>query len=176
MVSFRHRTDRRIALLKDVELLTGCTTSELRRIASLTTESTRPAGETLARQDEPGSEMLIFVEGTALASRRGCCSVVLESPQCFVELALLDGGRRTATITAETDLHLLVLSRREFKSLYSSFPSVAHRILLEFADRLRRADELRDRMVVAGTRPVRPHLDPGRPPADMPHLWEALVS
>jgi CRP-like cAMP-binding protein len=56
-------------------------------------------------------------------------------------LALLDGGERTATVTADADMSLIVLSRSEFLSLQSSAPSVAYKILVELGSRLRRIYE-----------------------------------
>ncbi len=45
------------------------------------------------------------------------------------ELALLDGDSRTATVVAETDLRLLVLSRQEFSTLLGAAPSVGRKII-----------------------------------------------
>jgi len=142
MKSLRRRTDRRISVLRGVDLLSDCTTSELQRIASSSTEATATAGQVLAREGEPGSEFFIIVEGTACASRNGAEIATLSPPSFFGELALLDGGDRTATVAATTDLHLLVLSRQEFNGLCAAYPSVTRKLLKELACRLRRADEL----------------------------------
>jgi CRP/FNR family transcriptional regulator, cyclic AMP receptor protein len=142
MVQMRTRKDERIALLKGVDLLSGCSADELRRIASLTTEFDAPAGQVLARQGEMGMEFFIIVSGLARASRNGVELAALEPTSFFGELALLDGGERTATVVAETDLHLLVLSRGEFKELCRSYPSVANKMLVELGARLRKADEI----------------------------------
>jgi CRP-like cAMP-binding protein len=60
----------------------------------------------------------------------------------FGEVAALDGGPRTATVVAITDMELLVLSRCEFALLIKSSPEVAHRILGSMAHRLRQANAL----------------------------------
>jgi CRP/FNR family cyclic AMP-dependent transcriptional regulator len=120
--------DRRIATLKRVNLLLGCNERDLRQIASLTTETDVPAGRILAREGEFGSEFYIIVEGRAIASRHGQMIATLVPTRCFVEPALLDRGKRITTITAETDLHLFVFSRREFTGLCSSFPAVERRM------------------------------------------------
>lgn len=86
-------------------------------------------------------EFFIIVEGRATASRNGVFLADLNPADFFGELALLDGGARTATVVAETDIHLIVLSRGEFKHVCTSFPSVAPRMLAEIGARLRRADE-----------------------------------
>ena len=43
---------------------------------------------------------------------------------------------------ADTDLHLLVLSRGEFKQLLRTYPSVSYRMLSGLGARLRKADEM----------------------------------
>ena len=47
----------------------------------------------------------------------------------FGEMALLDQGPRSATVTAETDMRLLVLGSREFSALINEVPQVAVRIM-----------------------------------------------
>jgi CRP/FNR family transcriptional regulator, cyclic AMP receptor protein len=150
MVQMRIRKDERIALLKGVDLLSGCSSDELRRIASLTTELDAFAGQILAQQGEPGGEFFIIVSGTAKVSRNGVSLATLSSAAFFGELALLDGGGRTATVVAETDLRLLVLSRGEFKVLCRSYPSVTNKMLVELGARLRRADEMLGRSQGSG--------------------------
>ena len=144
MVSRRTHRDKRIALLGGVHLLSGFSKDELRRVASLTTELEAPAGQILAQQGESGQEFFIIVEGKAKASRNGVALATLRPTDFFGELALLDGGNRTATVVADTDLRLLVLSRGEFKELCRSYPSVAQKMLAEVGARLRRADEMLD--------------------------------
>ena len=58
----------------------------------------------------------------------------------FGELALLAGGRRSATITAETPMDLLVLDRSDFTILVRTAPDVAVKVLASVAARLQEAD------------------------------------
>jgi CRP-like cAMP-binding protein len=55
-------------------------------------------------------------------------------------MALLDQGPRTATVTAETDMHLLVLDSRNFSSLIEDIPGVGRKVLRAVAVRLREAE------------------------------------
>jgi CRP/FNR family transcriptional regulator, cyclic AMP receptor protein len=142
MVQMRIRRDERIALLKGVDLLSGCSMNELQQIASLVTEVDVPAGKVLAQQGDIGREFCIIVSGAATASRNGVSLARLSPTSFFGELALLDGGKRTATVVAETDSRLLVLTRTAFKELCGSYPSVAKKMLVELGARLRKADEM----------------------------------
>jgi CRP/FNR family cyclic AMP-dependent transcriptional regulator len=71
---------------------------------------------------------------------RGKGSELLGPGSFFGEMSLLDQGPRSATVTAETDLHLLVLGSREFSSLVNEVPTVAVRMMQGLAERLRSAE------------------------------------
>jgi CRP/FNR family transcriptional regulator, cyclic AMP receptor protein len=138
-----HKNER-VALLRQVDLFSGCTNAELGRIAALTTEYRAEAGEVLAKRGNPGLEFVIVVEGRATVSRKRVELATIGPGSFFGELALLDGGPRTATVVAETDMRLLVLSRREFSSIQALVPSVTRKMLAELGARLRKADDLLD--------------------------------
>ena len=119
-MAVRLHKDERIDLLRGVDLLASCTKDQLRQIASISTEIDVGTGQVLARQGEPGLEFFIIVEGTATASRNGVVLATLAPTDFFGELALLDGGGRSATVVAATDMRLLVLTRAEFNQLCRS--------------------------------------------------------
>jgi len=63
-------------------------------------------------------------------------------PGAYVgELSLLDKGERSATVTADTPMTLLVLSPREFASLLDQVPSMAIKLLRVLAGRVRELDK-----------------------------------
>ena len=144
MVQLRLRRPQRIELLRRVDLFAGCNNTELGRIAAITTEHWAAPGQVLTKRGERGLEFFVIIEGTAVASRKGVQLARLGPGSFFGELALLDGGKRTATVVAETDMRLLVLSRAEFASLYFLVPSVARKIIGELGTRLRKTDEMLD--------------------------------
>jgi SulP family sulfate permease len=53
---------------------------------------------------------------------------------------LLDGGPRTATVIADTDLVAEVIGQREFTGLIEDSPQLAKKLLVGLARRLRAAD------------------------------------
>jgi CRP-like cAMP-binding protein len=142
--------DQKIEMLRSVALFQACSRTELDRICSLTTERWARAGEVLTKLGEPGLEAFVIVEGAATATRRGREIARLEPGSLFGELALLDGNKRTATVTADTNMILLSLSGTEFTSLLLLAPTVARKIISELGARLRRTDELLDPMVDPG--------------------------
>jgi CRP-like cAMP-binding protein len=61
--------------------------------------------------------------------------------QYFGEMALLDRRPRSATVTSETDMTLLVLGQRQFNGVLDAVPALARKMLAAMATRLREADE-----------------------------------
>ena len=57
------------------------------------------------------------------------------------ELSLIDGKPRTATVTAETPMTLLVIRRRDFKFLRETVPGLQEKLLVTLCERLRQADQ-----------------------------------
>ena len=127
-------------LLADVRLFSTCNKRELARIASLADEVDAPKGKVIVRQGDPGRECFVIMDGKARATIRGKGSTVLGPGSFFGEMSLLDQGPRSATVTAETNMHLLVLGSREFSSLVNEVPAVAVRMMRGLAERLREAE------------------------------------
>ena len=94
-------------------------------------------GSVLAEEGKPGREFFIIADGTATVSRSGVRLADLEAGSFFGEMALLDGGCRTATVVADTDLSLFVFSPAEFRSLEEVAPVVALRMLTAMGKRFR---------------------------------------
>lgn len=133
--------DAKLELLASVPLFAACTKSDLGRVASLTNEIDVAKGKVLTKQGEPGWECFVIAEGQAKATMRGRKSVTLDPGSFFGEMSLLDQGPRSATVTAETDMRVLVLSSREFSSLIAAVPNVSRRIMQVLAQRLREAEQ-----------------------------------
>jgi CRP/FNR family transcriptional regulator, cyclic AMP receptor protein len=127
-------------LLGNVRLFSTCNKRELARIAALVDEIDVPEGRVIVRQGEPGRECFVITEGRAKASIRGKGNQSLGPGSFFGEMSLLDQGPRSATVTAETDMHLLVLGSREFSALVNEVPTVAVRMMRGLAERLRRSE------------------------------------
>jgi CRP-like cAMP-binding protein len=123
-----------------VPLFSACTDRDLRRIAGLVDEMDVRDRTVLIRQGEPGRECFVIAEGEAKATVRGSGSASLGPGDVVGEMSLLDQAPRAATVTAWTDMHLLVLTPRNFSALIEEFPPVARRIMAALARRVREAE------------------------------------
>jgi CRP/FNR family transcriptional regulator, cyclic AMP receptor protein len=132
--------DEKLELLRTVPLFSGLSIRELRRIGELADEVDLPAGRVLMRQGEHGSEMLVVIDGSARIERDGAVIAERGAGEVLGEIALLDGGPRTATVTLTRDSRLLVLGRREFQAAMDELPDVRLRVLEAVAQRVRTLD------------------------------------
>jgi CRP-like cAMP-binding protein len=126
--------------LKSIWLFSSCTGSELRKIRSSLDEIEVPRGKVLVEEGRIGLEFFLIVTGKAAVTRNGKKVATLGPGDYFGELALLDRRPRSATVTSETDLDVLVLSQRQFNGLLQSVPTIGRKMLSAMAGRLRQAD------------------------------------
>jgi CRP-like cAMP-binding protein len=162
MASMRSAQRSRLEELRGTWLFSACSTKELCAVASLCTPIDVRAGRVLIREGELGGECFIVLSGQALVERGD--KVLGHDVQHSIIglLAMIDGEPHTATVTAVTDMYLLVLDRREFASLSSGAVawSIQHRIDVIAA-------EQRDRRAAAERRePPRAYVR--RPAGDVP--------
>lgn len=127
--------------LAQVPLLSGCSERDLERLARAADTVRLPAGTVLTRQGDIGREAFVILSGSASVERDGTSIARLGSGDVVGELALLDGGPRSATVTAVTDLEALVLTRPAFNAVLEEIPTLAHRLLVTLARRLRAVED-----------------------------------
>jgi CRP/FNR family transcriptional regulator, cyclic AMP receptor protein len=126
--------------LQKVPLFSACTKKELQAVSRASDEVTVPAGKNLCEQGSVGREAFVIVEGDAEVRRNGRKIATLGAGDCVGELALLDHGPRTATVTAVDDLTVLVLGTREFAGIIDEVPSISHKLMKALAARIRELD------------------------------------
>jgi CRP/FNR family transcriptional regulator, cyclic AMP receptor protein len=129
----RHLT-RRVGTL---DLFADSSTRERSNVLSLGTTIRIPAGRPLVVEGGAGSEVFVITSGTALCRRDRRTIATLGVGDFFGEIAVLDGGPRTASVIAESPLEVMVFSRRDFHRLLEVAPAVARRMLPVLARRTR---------------------------------------
>jgi CRP-like cAMP-binding protein len=132
--------DEKIDLLRTVPLFAGLDEGGLERVSTLADIIDLPADRLLMTQGDQGSEMFILVSGSARVERDGQSLGERGPVEVLGEIALLDGGPRTATVTLAEPSRLLVVARREFQVLMDEFPEIRLRVLEAVAHRLRSLD------------------------------------
>ncbi|MDP9330496.1 MAG: cyclic nucleotide-binding domain-containing protein [Actinomycetota bacterium] len=125
--------------LAKVQLFSGCSNKELTTLARAVKDIDHPAGTVIAREGDPGVGLFIIAEGTTDVTIGGRRKAKLGPGDFFGEIALLDGGPRTATVTATTDVKLLALTEWVFRGLMIEHPGIAVKALQAMAGRLRSA-------------------------------------
>jgi CRP/FNR family transcriptional regulator, cyclic AMP receptor protein len=132
--------DSKIDHLATIPPFRRCTRRQLLRLAQLTTELDAARGAVLCREGDVGRECFIVRDGEATVTIDGEQIATIGPGGVVGELALLDGEPRVATVTAATDMRLLVLSRPEFNQVLAEIPTVSRGILESVGARLRAAD------------------------------------
>jgi CRP/FNR family transcriptional regulator, cyclic AMP receptor protein len=128
-----------VTRLSQVPLFSGCTQKDLLTIARVVKDIDHVNGTVIAREGEPGIGLFVIADGTAEVTIGGAKKATLGPGDFFGEIALLDGGPRTATVTATSDVRLLGLTEWVFRGLMQEHPSIAVKTLQAMAGRLRNA-------------------------------------
>jgi CRP/FNR family cyclic AMP-dependent transcriptional regulator len=125
--------------LKRVPLFADLDQRELQSLASSFKERIFEAGSTVVGEGSGGVGFFIIDEGDAKVTVGGEERARLGPGQYFGELALIDEGTRTATITAETELKCYGLTSWEFRPLVEGNSQIAWKLLQALAKQLREA-------------------------------------
>ncbi len=133
------RGSSKTALLQ-VPLFRDLSRKQLEQIARLADELDVNAGKRLVTAGETGLELFIIVEGYAAIKAGRGRTARLGLGEFFGEMSLVDGGPRSASVEAATDMRLLVVGRREFWQLLNAAPSLAQKIMGTLSRRVRDAE------------------------------------
>jgi CRP/FNR family transcriptional regulator, cyclic AMP receptor protein len=135
------RRDAYLEHLTTVPIFSALSKKDLQKIARASDEVVIEEGRAVVQEGTSGHEAFVILEGKASVERKGLKVADLGPGDYFGELALLDGGPRTATVIATTPLTVLVLGQREFSGVLDSVPGLAHKLLATLATRIRVLDE-----------------------------------
>jgi CRP/FNR family transcriptional regulator, cyclic AMP receptor protein len=131
-----------IELLEQIPLFQGLPHDELGRIARSFKERRFSAGDTVTTEGAGGVGFFVIGEGTASVDVHGEERGRLGPGDYFGELALIDDqARRTATITADSELTCYGLTSWEFRPLVETNAEIAWKLLQVMAKRLRESEQ-----------------------------------
>ena len=123
-------------------LFRGLAPAALERVAALATQRNYGLGEIVCSQGDPGDALYAVVTGririsSGAADGREIFLNIMEPGDSFGEIALLDGGTRTATAVAMVASELVSLRRDHLFALLEREPQVALDLLRQCGERLR---------------------------------------
>src|SRR5579884_426338 len=127
-------------VLAEVPLFAGLGARQRRKGASLAQIRRFADGAPLVRAGGPGDALHVVLDGKVSVRRRGKAARALGIGSIIGELALLDGGPRTASVVAQGDVVTLTIGASRFRKLLRAEPAIAIGIAEELARRLRAAD------------------------------------
>lgn len=124
-------------ILRSVPLFQGMTNHSIDTIAGLADETTFSVGDELVREGEPGDSFLVLVDGAAEVRQGGRTLRTLGPGEFLGEIALIDGGPRTATVVATDEIRALRVDRAGFSKLMNEFPVIRLDLVTALTHRLR---------------------------------------
>jgi CRP-like cAMP-binding protein len=123
-------------VLAGLSLFEGIRKRDLRKLAADAEFAEFAPGDTVVSTGAPADYFYVILSGEAKATARPAART-LEPGDYFGEMALLDGEPRSASVLAETDLHVMRLPRRAFDDAVARHPSIARRFMTELGGRVR---------------------------------------
>jgi CRP/FNR family transcriptional regulator, cyclic AMP receptor protein len=127
-------------LVQGIPLFADLDRRELQGVASSMKERTFNAGQTIAAEGQTGIGFFVIAEGSAKVTQGDEERATLGPGDYFGEIALIDDGMRTASVTADSKLKVYGLTSWEFRPIVESNASIAWKLLKTMATRLREAE------------------------------------
>jgi CRP-like cAMP-binding protein len=130
-----------LELLQRVPIFSTMERNDLERLARSFKERTFGEGDTVAAEGKGGVGFFVISDGQAGVSVQGEERATLGPGDYFGEIALIDEGARSATITAKSELHCFGLTPWDFRPLVETHAEIAWKLLQAMAKKLRAAEQ-----------------------------------
>jgi CRP/FNR family cyclic AMP-dependent transcriptional regulator len=140
MVTKKERLER----LGSVRLFEGLSKTDLKHVNEIAKIVQHSEGHTIISKGDPTAGFQLILDGQARVSRGGRTVARLGPGEFYGEMALIDQGARTATVTATTPMTVLAIAGWDFRPLVKSRPEMAWKLLVHLTCRLREAQKQED--------------------------------
>lgn len=124
-------------VLGQVPLFSQLKRKELERLTRHFLERRFAPGDEIMSEGNIGTGMYIVESGTAQVVRAGKVIATVGPAGFFGEIALIDGGTRTATVIAQTELLCHGLTAWDFRGIVEKDARISWALTQELARRLR---------------------------------------
>jgi CRP/FNR family transcriptional regulator, cyclic AMP receptor protein len=128
--------DGKVELLKKVPLFSKLNKQGLQQVAQIADELDLPAGKEMATEGDRGREFFVLLNGEAEVTKQGSRINTMKKGDFFGEIALVTKMPRTATVTATSDVDVLVITERDFDALLKKTPEIGRSIAEALAERV----------------------------------------
>ncbi len=130
-----------VEVIEKVPFFANMSPRDVEGIAALFKERRFAAGETVTKEGAGGAAFFVIDSGEASVAVGGRVRATLTSGDYFGEIALIDEGARSATVTASTELVCYGLTYWEFRPIVQQNATIAWNLLQTLAKRLRTAQD-----------------------------------
>jgi CRP/FNR family cyclic AMP-dependent transcriptional regulator len=129
-----------MTVLRAVPLFEDLSQKQLKKVADLAEVARFMAGATIVKQGEIGDSFYVVLTGQAkVVANKKTMNHLLPGDH-FGEISLLDGGPRSASVVAETEMTLVIITQKDFLALLAKDPEITVCLLEGMARTVRRLD------------------------------------
>jgi CRP-like cAMP-binding protein len=128
--------DGKVELISKVPLFSRLSKKQREDVARIADELDLPRGKDMAREGERGREFFVLLEGDADVFKGEKLINKMKKGDFFGEIALITKMPRTATVTAMSDVRVLVINERDFAALLKHSPEVGRGVAEALAERI----------------------------------------
>jgi CRP-like cAMP-binding protein len=128
--------DAKIELLKRVPLFSKLDKKSLQDVAHIADELDLPAGKEMATEGDRGREFFVLLRGEAEVTKSGSRINTMKEGDFFGEIALVTKMPRTATVTATSDVDVLVITEHAFDNLLKRSPQIGRAVAEALVERV----------------------------------------
>jgi CRP/FNR family cyclic AMP-dependent transcriptional regulator len=128
--------DGKIELIKKIPLFSKLSKKGLEDVAHIADEIDLPAGKVMAQEGDRGREFFVLLEGEADVTKGDRSINTMKDGDFFGEIALVTKMPRTASVTATSDVRVLVINEHDFTALLKRSPEIGRGVAEALAERV----------------------------------------
>ncbi len=130
-----------VDMLAEVDLFSVLTKKEVKKIHDAGKEVNFRSGRVIVTEGETGVGFHLLLQGKAKVTVNNRLRSVLGPGDYFGEMAIIDRGPRSATVTADSEVTTLAIASWDFLPVLSANFEMCRKIMVELSRRLRGAEK-----------------------------------